>query len=294
MMERSDMPRDAPFATLRAGCKINLNLFITGVRPDGWHELDSLFAPLPEPHDILRLYPADGPGLTVACDVPGIDPARNTLTRAYELFAAAGGFAPGINVRLDKGIPHGAGLGGASSDAAALLLWLNAAAPQPLSAEALRAVAVRVGADVPFFLLNAPCRALGVGDVLTPCQTGLAGWHLVLVCPPARVSTPWAYKAFDAAQEALTACGARNIRQPAFGAGWPGVPLVNDFEPVVFAAHPAVRACKEHLLACGADGAVMSGSGAAAMGLFRRKTTADAAQRACISRYGAAWAHALG
>jgi 4-diphosphocytidyl-2-C-methyl-D-erythritol kinase len=281
--------------TLRAGCKVNLNLFITGVRQDGWHELDSLFVPLAEPHDALHLLPADGPGLTVVCDTPGIDPERNTLTRAYELFAAAGGFATrlktGLAVRLDKGIPHGAGLGGGSADAAALLAWLNATSGRPLDADALRAVAVRVGADVPFFLHNVPCRATGVGEILTPCETGLAGWRLVLACPPERVATAWAYRAFDERTETLTACRARTIRRAALGAGWPGLSLVNDFEPVVFAAYPVVRACKEHLLQCGAQGAVMSGSGCAVAGLFRREAAADAALKACLSRYGAAWAH---
>ena len=279
-------------ATLRSGCKVNLNLFITGVRPDGWHELDSLFVPLAEPRDVLRLLPAKRSGLTLASTAPGIDPENNTLTRAYALYAEAGGFTPALTVQLDKGIPQGAGLGGASSDAAALLLWLNAAAPRPLDEEALRAVAVRVGADVPFFLRNVPCRALGVGDVLTPCRTGLTGRRLVLVCPPVCVSTPWAYRAFDAAQaESLTACGPRTIQCGCPGAGDGVVPLCNDFEAVVFAAYPAVRACKEDLLRLGAEGAVMSGSGSAVAGLFRRETAAEAARRACISRYGAAWVH---
>ena len=291
------MPRLDPAcpAVLRAGCKINLCLFITGVRPDGWHELDSLFVPLAEPHDTLRLRPANGSGLAVACEEPGIDPENNTLTRAYDLFAVASGFAPGLEVRLEKGVPHGSGLGGGSADAAALLLWLNSAAPNPLQTEELKSLAVRVGADVPFFLLNAPCRALGVGDVLEPCRTGLEDWHVVLVCPPVRIATSWAYQAFDAQARAqtLTACGARNICRTSLGAGWPGVPLVNDFEPVVFAAHPDVRLCKEHLLRCGADGAVMSGSGAAVAGLFRSKKAAEAAQRFCAGRYGAVWAQAL-
>jgi len=287
------MPRlgaDLPVA-LRAGCKVNLNLFITGVRPDGWHELDSLFVPLDEPHDVLRLLPAERAGLSLVCAPPGIDPENNTLTRAYALFAEVSCFAPALKVHLGKGIPQGAGLGGASSDAAALLLWLNAAAPKPLAEEALRAVAARVGADVPFFLQNAPCRALGVGDVLTPCRTGLAGWRLVLVCPPVCVLTAWAYKAFDAARgESLTA-GPQTIRWACPGRGEcpedGAPPLYNDFEDVVFAAYPG----KEDLLRLGAEGAVMSGSGAAVAALFRCEKAAEAARRACLSRYGAAWVH---
>ena len=128
---------------LRVGCKINLTLRITGVRPNGWHELDTVFVPLPEPHDTLRLVPDEGSGLTLRCDTPGIDCADNTLTKAYRLFAEATGFRPGVEARLVKGIPHGAGLGGGSADAAALLGWLNGRAPDPLSPDTLASLAVQ-------------------------------------------------------------------------------------------------------------------------------------------------------
>ncbi len=101
--------------SLRVGCKINLTLRITGVRPDGWHELDTVFVPLREPFDTLRLSPGGGAGLTLGCDVPGIDPVDNTLTKAYRLFAEASGFRPAVKAALEKGIPHGAGLGGGSA-----------------------------------------------------------------------------------------------------------------------------------------------------------------------------------
>lgn len=110
-------------AALRIGCKVNLTLRITGVRPNGWHELDTVFLPLDEPSDTLRLALRPRGGLALHCAEPGIDPENNTLTKAYRLFAEASGFRPGVEAVLEKGIPHGAGLGGGSADAAALLGW---------------------------------------------------------------------------------------------------------------------------------------------------------------------------
>ena len=138
-------------AALRIGCKVNLTLRITGVRPNGWHELDTVFLPLDEPSDTLRLALRPGGGLALHCAEPGIDPENNTLTKAYRLFAEASGFRPGVEAVLEKGIPHGAGLGGGSADAAALLGWLNARAPEPLPLPELVGLAARIGADVPFF-----------------------------------------------------------------------------------------------------------------------------------------------
>ena len=99
--------------TVYAGAKINLFLFITGRLPNGYHELSTLFLPVSQPKDTLIFSPADrSSGIRVRCDVEGIDLERNTLTRAYELYAQASGFAPAVDVELIKGIPHGAGLGG--------------------------------------------------------------------------------------------------------------------------------------------------------------------------------------
>lgn len=199
--------------TLRSGCKINLALRIVGQRPDGRHDLDTLFFPLPEPFDELTLdWLADasfeetgGRAFTLECAAPDIDLERNTLTKAYDLFAGASGFSPRLRASLRKGVPSGAGLGGGSADAAALLLWLNDAAKSAglqLPPSELAGVAAGVGADVPFFLHNTPCHAAGTGELLTPCdpvrELGLHGRALVLVCPHVHVSTAWAYAAFDA------------------------------------------------------------------------------------------------
>lgn len=301
--------------TLRSGCKINLTLRICGRLPDGRHELDTIFFPLSEPWDELVIRPADpcGSGESGPEDsgaAPGLvleevvfrhgrpptedDPARaidlknNTLTKACELFGAASGFRPALRATLFKGVPSGAGLGGGSADAAALLLWLNASAAacgRGLDEAALTRVAAAVGADTPFFLSSTPCRGTGAGDRLVPCDPvrdfGLAGYGLLLVCPAVHVSTAWAYAAFDAWAEARRA-GRFRLTAPAEtamhtypfqgretrsgGVFW----FENSFEAPVFQAWPELARLKARLLREGAGAAVMSGSGAAMFALFRQ------------------------
>ena len=184
--------------TVRTGGKINLFLFITGRRENGYHELRSLFTRLPEPVDTLVFRNAEREsGIRVSCSTPGIDLENNTLTKAYARYAEATGFAPAVDVELTKGIPHGAGLGGGSADGAEVLAWLQRQNPKPLPAEELNALAARVGADVPFFLASGGCLAEGIGDILTPVKTEVEGWYCVLVCPAVHVNTAWAYAAWD-------------------------------------------------------------------------------------------------
>lgn len=202
---------------------------------------------------------------------------------------------------LEKGIPHGAGLGGGSADAAALLGWLNARAPEPLPLPELVGLAARIGADVPFFLYNVPCRASGIGERLVPCPewldaAGVAGAGLVLLCPGERVSTPWAYAAWDEWNRPLTEVrnGAINhaSQRPLDGASsihW----LENSFEPPVFEAFPRLRRLREQLLRQGAFAAVMSGSGSSLFGLFRDAGTAFRVAEGFREKDVAAYSHAL-
>lgn len=265
---------------LDAGCKVNLGLRITGVRPDGYHELDSLFWPLPHPHDRLKIRPLHSGGLKLCCAQPGF-PADNTLTRAYALFTRAAGHAPSLELTLHKGIPQGAGLGGGSSDAAALLIWLNARAERPLTGQDLSAIAARVGADTPFFLQSSPCRVRGIGEILEPVGRTLNGWHLVLVCPMIHVSTPWAFEAYDAAragQNSLTIAGG-GANGIFLSGGHPLPDMHNDLEAVVLACHPQLAVIKTDLLRFGAEAAGMSGSGSSMVGLFAAENAAQDAAR---------------
>lgn len=274
--------------TLSAPAKINLALHLTGRRADGYHELSSLFLPVPGLADSLELSPLPpGVGCRVEPELPDCPQERNLVHRAWAAYAAATGFAPDVLVRLTKRIPTGAGLGGGSSDAAAMLRWLQAkAAGAALSPAALNALAAGIGADVPFFLLCRPALAEGIGEVLTPVDLDLSGLTLVLAMPQVHVSTPWAYAAHDALPtrknspapqtDCLTSTTSAHKKRVSLS------PVVarNDFEVVVFPAYAALRMVKEQLLTLGAACAVMSGSGAALAALFRDAHPAQAAAEA--------------
>ncbi|MGE4506017.1 MAG: 4-(cytidine 5'-diphospho)-2-C-methyl-D-erythritol kinase [Desulfovibrionaceae bacterium] len=267
-------------ATLRAPAKLNLFLKITGRRDDGYHELDTLFFRLEEPCDVLEFAPGPrGSGLELTCPIPGLRDEDNLAHRAYSAFASATGFAPDVKLSIRKNIPSGAGLGGGSSDAAAVLAYLNArAGSAALPGPRFLALGARLGADVPFFLMDGPARATGIGEKLVPFAVDFSGLTLLVACPDAHVNTAWAYRAFDRATQAgerfLTSLDAGNNRPV------PASPpmFLNDFEPVVFREFPEVAAIKELFIRAGAAAAAMSGSGAGVFALFRDDAAArDAA-----------------
>ncbi len=291
--------------TVSSGCKVNLYLRITGKRPDGYHELDSLFWPLKDPSDTLTftLSPAsssheekkkDALPLHFSCSDQTIHPAKNTVTTAYRLFSQKTGFSPALHIHLEKQVPSGAGLGGGSANAAAVLRYLNTRAPVPLSEKELAHLALNTGADVPFFLHDCPCRVRGIGEDILPLATNLLqGWTLLLLCPDIHVATSWAYAAWDAASPSSSPPlspwefsdtereAEHNSEEKEASAHLTSSASVdkrtnlhrvccyNDFEESVFAAFPKLRTYKEELLRLGAQAAVMSGSGSSLVALFR-------------------------
>ncbi len=270
---------------LTAPSKINLYLEIKDVRDDGYHELLTLFLPVAEPHDTLTVS-TNGVGFTLECpDFPELETSENLLYKTWESFGKTTGYQPHLHILLDKCIPMGAGLGGGSSDAATLLSWLNhKAGDAALPADALNALAVKLGADVPFFLQGGPAWAEGIGEKLTSATVDLHGMHLVLVCPNVHVNTGWAYGAWDAMNMAdgklrrdrktpLTSSAAGNKESLPV----PAVGVFNDFEAPVFQEFPILREIKEELLRQGAAAAAMSGSGASLFGLFRNRSHAQSA-----------------
>ncbi len=278
--------------SIKSGCKINLYLEITGVLPNGYHSLKTYMVPVQSPCDTLVVSPLPqdaangGCSCRVACAVPGIDLQNNTLTKAYNLYAQAVPQTPAIQVELQKGVPHGAGLGGGSADAATLLLFLNRAVQNcgfdGLEQTDLLSMAAKIGADVPFFILNTPAWAQGIGEKLTPDSAPLkaySGMYLVLVCPYIMVSTPWAYAAWDKMQnngaKILTSQRHQDTNKSAAA-----LSLYNSFELPVFAEFPQLAEIKKKLLDSGAESALMSGSGSSLFGLFASKEASAAAESA--------------
>lgn len=257
---------------LRAGCKVNLYLDIVGIREDGYHELESLFVPLPVPHDSLRIE-IGGSGLQLSCSDPGLISESNILCAAYRAFAGATGYAPGLRLHLEKGIPMGAGLGGGSSDAAVFLNWLNGQAGDcRLEERDLQALALTLGADVPFFLTNRPAWVTGIGEKLEAAAVDFGSLTVVVVCPKVHVNTLWAYARWDEmfrsgqiqSKKMLT-----GISSPIRYLSFTNLDCVwNCFEALVFQEFPILQELKQCILGCGAEACVMSGSGSSLVGFF--------------------------
>lgn len=258
--------------TLSCPAKVNLYLKVVGRRPDGYHDLLTVMQPLSLADELVVTLAGDT--ITLECNRPELPVDQGNLAvRAALAFQEATAQTFGVRLKLTKHIPLAAGLGGGSSDAAGVLKALNRLRGQPLAGSQLHALARRLGADVPFFLLDGPALAQGIGDRLSP-MTLPATW-LVLVNPGFPVSTAWVYASlqppFAPPDEGLLDRMARE--QPA---NW----LHNDLEAVTLGRYPALSDLKQGLVAEGALGALMSGSGPTVFGLF---TDAEAARRAAAS-----------
>lgn len=263
------------------GCKINLYLRIHCRRSDGYHELETVFFPLSQPTDRIYVHmrPDTYSGLQFTCSNHELENNSNLIVKAYNSFAATTGFAPALSVYLEKRTPTGAGLGGGSADAAAMLSCLNTLAAnkeRSVSPGELRAMGSALGADVPFFLQDGPAIATGIGEKLVPAPhvaAFLSGMHLLLCCPSLQISTSWAYAEWDTQQSeksSLTGVESEGIDSFCLKA----MVLFNSFEELVFRSYPELREIKELLLRHGAQGALLSGSGSSVFGLYRDKQQA--------------------
>ncbi len=246
--------------------KINLGLDVVAKRPDGYHNLETIFYPVPL-QDILEITVTekeDAPAFTFKMHnaVFEGDNNDNLVVKAYKILAADHKL-PKVEMSLYKNIPTGAGLGGGSADAAFALKMLNEIACLNLSDEQLEAYAARIGADCAFFIKNTPAYATGIGNILSPTVCSISGYHLVLVKPDIHISTKEAYSLVTpaAAETPLTEIAALPVEE------WKGK-MKNDFEKSVFANHPQMEKIKEELYNMGAVYASMSGSGSAFFGLF--------------------------
>ena len=252
--------------------KINLGLNIVERRPDGYHNIVTVFFPIPLT-DVLEIVPVAGDETTLTCYGNPVDcpPEKNLVMRAYRMMQERYDLPP-VAIHLYKHIPDGAGLGGGSSDAAHALMMLNKMYDLQLSDDELAAMAVTLGADCAFFIYNRPMLATGIGDVMSPVEVDLKGKTLLLVKPPVGVDTRTAYSRVVPAPATLNL--AHTIAQPV--EGWDGL-LVNDFEPSVFAVLPQLWLIKARLLDAGAQYAAMSGSGSTIFGIFNSDKLAEEA-----------------
>ena len=276
------MPRHAsrrPSQIVRSHAKINLTLRILDRRPDGYHELRTVFQTVAL-HDTVTVTRRPGP-FDVACTQPGVPCDERNLAwqAAVALWRAAGrpGAPVGAGVRIVKRIPMAAGLGGGSSNAAAALRGLAGAWGLAMTRAELAAVGASVGADVPFFLWGGTALGLGRGDVIYPLADLSPAW-VVLVQPAFGVATAEAYRWYDD----WTGAG-RPAPSVALPAGWPfpASESGNDLEPPVAARHPELRAIRAVLAGGRASYAAMSGSGSTVFGLFERREAAARAARRC-------------
>lgn len=255
---------------LRANCKINLGLRVLRRRADGFHDIETVMFPVRKLYDevtVLPHFPASElivGGIGVDCPMED-----NICIRALRLMQREFGVGE-AKITLHKNIPAGAGLGGGSSDAAAVLYGLNAEFSLGLTMDILEVLAAELGSDVPFFIRGTPQLCTGRGEVMSHIEVGLHGKWLVVVKPEVSVPTAAAYAGIvpDSSGIPLAEIVRRDVGD------WKDL-LVNDFEKTIFAANPAIARLKKLLYDEGALYASMSGSGSAVFGIFDRAPALD-------------------
>ncbi len=246
--------------------KINIGLNIVEKRLDGYHNIETLFYPIPL-KDALEIVPSNGEKHTFHSS--GIllegDPDKNLVMKALYLLQKDFEI-PALDVYLEKAIPFGAGLGGGSADAAFMLKMLNEFLILNLSDSQLESYASKIGADCSFFIKDKPAFASGIGDILEPVEFSLKGYFLVLVKPDIHISTPEAYALITPQKPEFSI--KEQIKKPVNE--WKNG-IVNDFEKSIFVKYTAIAGIKEQLYAKGALYASMSGSGSSVFGIFDKQ-----------------------
>jgi 4-diphosphocytidyl-2-C-methyl-D-erythritol kinase len=241
--------------------KINLGLYITSRRGDGYHNLETCFYPIPW-CDVLEIVPSDELSMQVTgLEVPGTS-TDNLIVRAYELLNKKYNL-PTLSIYLHKIIPMGAGLGGGSADAAFMLKAIDQYFELSISEDDLINYAADLGSDCPFFIKNLPCLATGRGEILTPFNVSLSGYYIGLVFPDFSISTKEAFSGIvpKAPIHDISKVLTQDVRE------WKNT-LFNDFEASLFPQYPKLSEIKNTIYSLGASYASMSGSGSTMFGLF--------------------------
>lgn len=263
---------------LRAPAKVNLSLRILGRRPDGFHDLESLVTTV-SLADEITIDTGIGQGVRVRCDDPSVpDGDSNLAAVAARQFHSHTGIRFNARITIRKHIPSGAGLGGGSSDAASVLVALDAIFETHLGPAGLEKIAANIGSDVPFFIRRVPAWMRGRGERIEPAQS-LSGMVLALLKPPFGVETPWAYKSL-----------AKSIELPGVDYGpqrWNGLEFFNDLERPVFEKYALLPVMKGWLRGqpeCRA--ALMSGSGSTMFAVCESQDDARAVVARALEHFG--------
>lgn len=253
--------------TTYPNAKINLGLNVVERRPNGYHNIETIFYPIGI-QDVLNVeisetctdYSFSSSGIEI-----GGDPENNLIIKAYRLLRNHYLMLP-VDISLHKQIPFGAGLGGGSSDGAFMLKALNELFQLKITPKKLEQLATKLGADCPFFIRNKPVYATGIGNIFTPIDLSLKGFWLLLVKPDIHVSTAEAYTGISPAPSdiPLNELIKRPIQE------WKSF-IKNDFEETVFSRQPEIGKLKEQMYNLGAVYASMSGSGSSVYGIFDEK-----------------------
>ncbi len=272
-------------------CKVNLVLNILGKRKDGFHELETLFFPVPL-HDELTAEESPG-GITLTCSNPLLPAdSTNLVWRAAEAFLLKTGIRSGVSLHLKKNLPLSAGIGAGSANAAVSLLLLNELFGFPLCQSRLDELAAGLGSDVNFFLQPNPALAFGRGERISPLAPfqALTGCALVLVRPGFGVATPWAFRELARFPEHLNGRPGRSAEVAQLFANGDlraaGQNLYNSLETPVFGKFPILALYQDYFRSHGALGALMSGSGSTTFALFANRREAESAAEAFQMQFG--------
>lgn len=247
--------------------KINLGLNIVEKRPDGYHNLETIFYPI-NLQDALEVTRRENNDKEYTLHISGAplegEPEDNLVVKAYKLLKKDyPGLLP-VDIHMYKHIPAGAGLGGGSSDAACMIKLLNDKFSLGLSTERMEEYAVKLGADCAFFIRNKPVFATGIGNLFEPVELSLKGYHIILIKPDIFVSTRDAFAEIKPVRPAVSL--KEIVKQPI--ETWKNS-MKNDFEDSVFKKFPEIAAIKDELYDLGAVYAAMSGSGSSVYGIFK-------------------------
>lgn len=259
-----------------ANCKINLGLFVTGKRADGYHNIESVFYPI-DWTDAIEVE--ETKGNRGKCEIVeygikvGGDVKKNLCYKAYQLLNVKYAL-PSVRLHVHKTLPMGAGLGGGSADGSATLKLLNNYFKLGITGVELTQLAAQLGSDCPFFIENKPALVKGRGEILSPIDIDLSDFYFLLVHPGVHVSTAEAYSMIVPQETGF------NLEQKISNAKpehWKDF-LRNDFEKPVFGKFPLIGGIKDKMYASGAVFSLMSGSGSAVFGIFENHDAARKAQ----------------